>query len=172
MSRARLTASAVAARHGLAVITVDAFREVNLGNWEGLTVGEVAARHPARLAARRADPLHVAPEGGETIAEVHARVLPAVRKIVAAHPGETVAIVAHGAVNKTVLLDVLAAPLASYGSMHQDNAAINVVDWDGAARRVLMVNETAHLDGRMPPRPDSAERPRAPRGYTPRLPRG
>lgn len=151
---------------------MDALKEINLGDWEGLTIDEVAARHAARLAARRADPLHVAPDGGETIADVHARVLPAIRAIVAAHPGETVAVVAHGAVNKTVLLDVLGAPLASYGAMRQDNAAINVLDWDGAERCVLVVNETAHLDGRMPSRPDTAETPAAPRGYTPRPPRG
>ena len=168
LSRALDTATAIAARHRLPVVTVDALKEINLGNWEGLTIDEVAARHPARLAARRVDPLHVAPEGGETIADVHARVLPAIRAIVAAHPGETVAVVAQGAVNKAVLLDVLGAPLASYGAMRQDNTAINVLDWDGAARRVLVVNETAHLDGRTPSRPDSAETPAAPRACTPR----
>ena len=176
LSRALDTASAIAARHRLDVITVDALKEINLGNWEGLTIGEVALRHPGLLATRRQDPLHVAPEGGETIADVHARVLPAVREIVAAHPGEAIAIVAHGAVNKAILLSVLGSPLESYGRMAQDNAAINVLEWHVGTPRVVAFNETAHLDGlplRSPedlrPRADTAETPAAPPAY--KLPR-
>jgi broad specificity phosphatase PhoE len=147
LSRALDTASAIAAPHGLLVITVDALKEINLGNWEGLTIGEVATRHPDLLAARRRDPLHVAPEGGETIADVHARVLPAVREIAAAHRGESVAVVAHGAVNKAILLSVLGSPLESYGRMALDNAAINVLEWRAGAPRVAAFNEIGHLDG-------------------------
>jgi broad specificity phosphatase PhoE len=161
----------IAARHGLPVVTVDALREISLGNWEGMTIGEVAARYPDRLAARRRDPLHVAPEGGETILEAYERAMPTVRAIVAAHPGETVAVVAHGAVNKTILLSVLGSPLASYRDMRQDNAAINVLEWNGSAPRVVAVNKTAHLDGLRPPRADSPETPAAPQAYTPPPPR-
>ncbi len=166
--RALDTASVVAARHRLPVVTVDALMEIALGNWEGMTIGEVAARYPERLAARRQDPLHVAPEGGETILDVHARVLPVVREIVAAHPEETVAVVAHGAVNKAILLSVLGSPLASYARMRQDNAAINVLEWNSVPR-VVTVNETGHLDGLTPPRAESPETPAAPGTCTPRL---
>jgi broad specificity phosphatase PhoE len=123
----------------------------------------------------------VAPEGGETIADVHGRALPAVRAIVAAHPGETVAVVAHGAVNKAILLSVLGSPLESYGRMAQDNAAINVLEWRAGTPRVVALNETGHLDGLQEaatrpevlrqtgrPRADSAETPAAPPAYTPR----
>lgn len=181
LSRALDTAAAIAARHRLAVVTVDALKEINLGNWEGLTIGEVAVRHPDLLAARRRDPLRVAPEGGETIADVHGRALPALRAIVAAHPGETVAVVAHGAVNKAILLSVLGSPLESYGRMAQDNAAINVLEWRAGTPRVVALNETGHLDGLQEaatrpealrqtgrPRADSAETPAAPPAYTPR----
>jgi len=166
LSRALDTASAIAAPHRLRVVTVDALKEINLGDWEGLTIGEVAVRYPDRLAARRRDPLRVAPQGGETIADVRARVLPAVREIVAAHPEDTVAVVAHGAVNKAILLSVLGSPLESYGRMAQDNAAINVLEWSAGTPRVVAFNETGHLDG-LRPRADSAETPAAPPAYRP-----
>lgn len=166
--RALDTASVIAARHRLPVVTVDALMEISLGNWEGMTIGEVAARYPERLAARRRDPLHAAPEGGETILDVYARALPAVREIVAAHPDETVAVVAHGAVNKAILLSVLGSPLASYARMRQDNAAINVLEWNGSVPRVVTVNETGHLDGPTRPRADTPETPAAPAACTPR----
>ena len=150
---------------------MDALKEIALGNWEGMTTAEVAARYPDRLAARRRDPLHVAPEGGETILDVCARVLPAVREMVAAHPDATVAAVAHGAVNKAILLSVLGSPLETYLSLPQDNGAINVIEWDGGTARVVVLNETAHLDGGRPRRGDSSETPAARGAYTPRPPR-
>lgn len=166
LSRARDTAAAIAAPHRLPVVAVDALKEIALGKWEGLTIGEVAARYPEQLAARRRDPLRVAPQGGETIGDVRARVLPAVRAIIAAHPGETIAIVAHGAVNKAVLLSVLGLPLESYGRMAQDNAAFNVLEWDGDAVRVAAFNQTGHLEGPRP-RADTLETPPMRPAYTP-----
>lgn len=168
--RALDTASVLAARHGLRVLIVDALKEISLGDWEGMTMDEVAARYPDRLAARRRDPLHVAPEGGETILDVEARVLPAVHEIVAGHPDETVAVVAHGAVNKAILLSVLGSPLSAYAGMRQDNAAINVLEWDDRGPRVVALNETGHLDGLLPRHPGSSETPAARRAYTPRPP--
>lgn len=174
LSRALDTASAIAAEHRLAVVTVDALKEIALGDWEGLTIGEVAAGYPDLLAARRRDPLRVAPPGGETIRQVRDRAVPAVEAIVAAHPGETVAIVAHGAVNKTVLLSLLGLPLETYGRMPQDNAGVNVLEWEAGGARVAVLNETSHLAGlrtpgagRRRPRADRPEKPATPRAYTP-----
>ena len=102
------------------------------------------------------------------------RAVPAVEAIVAAHPGETVAIVAHGAVNKTVLLSMLGLPLETYGRMPQDNAGFNLLEWEAGAARVAVFNETSHLAGlpapdagRARPRGDRPEKPAAPRAYTP-----
>lgn len=174
LCRALDTASAIAVEHRLAVVAVDALKEIALGAWEGLTTDEVAARYPDLLAARRRDPLHVAPPGGETIREVRDRAVPAVEAIIAAHAGETVAIVAHGAVNKTVLLSVLGLPLETYGRMPQDNAGFNVLEWEAGAARVAVVNETSHLAGLPTPREgwarsraDKCEKPAAPPAYTP-----
>jgi broad specificity phosphatase PhoE len=166
LSRAVDTAAPIAARHGLSVVTLDALKEIGLGVWEGLTFAEVALRDPERLAARRRDPLHVAPDGGETILDVCARALPALSGIAAAHPNGAVAVVAHGAVNKAILLHLLGLPLEGYRRMQQDNGALNLIEWDGPAARVLSLNETAHLDGAS--RADSPETQEAPPAYMPR----
>lgn len=110
------------------------------------------ARFGGVFQARRRDPEHVTPEGGETLAELAARGLRAVRQIIAAHQGASVAAVAHGALNKVILLSVLGAPFASYWRIRQDNGAINLLDFDGDRARITLLNETSHLDG-LPGRP-------------------
>jgi len=147
LSRAWHTALAIAAPHDLAVSPVGDLREIGLGVWEGLTEVEVAQRFGDMVARRRRDPEGVVPPGGESLSQVRSRVLRVMREILDRHEGETVAIVAHGAVNKMVLLDAINAPLSSYWRIRQDNAAINIVEFGGSQPRVRLLNGTAHLAG-------------------------
>jgi 2,3-bisphosphoglycerate-dependent phosphoglycerate mutase len=80
LARARETAEILADRLGLPVVLDPDLREKNWGNWEGLTSDERA---------------HVEFEG-EATEEHRERVLRAVERIAAAHPGERVAVVTHG----------------------------------------------------------------------------
>jgi broad specificity phosphatase PhoE len=138
---------AIAAPRGLRVVTVDHLREIGLGIWEGLTLAEVEARFGPVIESRRRDPLHVVPDGGEALPELAARGMRVVTEIVARHPDLTVAAVAHGALNRVIVLSVLGAPLSSYWRVRQDNAAINILEFRDGRARVSVMNETAHLDG-------------------------
>jgi broad specificity phosphatase PhoE len=146
LSRARDTAEAIAAPHGLHVVTVDHLREAGLGVWEGLTLGEVEARFGSVIESRRRDPLNVVPDGGETLPDLAARGMRVVKEIVARHADLTVAAVAHGALNRVIVLSALGAPLSSYWRVRQDNAAVNILEFRDGRARVSLMNETAHLD--------------------------
>jgi broad specificity phosphatase PhoE len=98
LARARDTAEAVAGRHGLDVVTDTALREKNFGSWEGLTDAEIAERFPDAARGRWGD--------GETTEDVAGRVLPAIERIRARHPAETVLVVSHGGPIR-VILDAL-----------------------------------------------------------------
>lgn len=74
LCRARDTAAAIAARHDLTATCTPALRELNFGDWSGLTYAAIAARDPDRLRAWVADPTTNAPPNGETLAELVARV--------------------------------------------------------------------------------------------------
>ena len=90
LSRARATAAAVAASHGLEVRLDPRLRERSFGSWEGLTREDIAAL----------------PEGsqhdGESDDEVRERMLEAVQAIADEHPGEQVLIVSHGGALNTL----------------------------------------------------------------------
>ena len=83
LRRARATADAVAASHGLEVRLDSRLRERSFGSWEGLTREDIAERPEDR-------------HDGESDDEVRERVLAAVSAIAAAHPGEQVLVVSHG----------------------------------------------------------------------------
>jgi broad specificity phosphatase PhoE len=139
------TALVIAASHRLPVVPVEELHEIFLGAWEGLTEGDITRRFGDVIARRRRDPERVVPEGGESLAQVQARATRAIEGILAWHDDGTIAVVAHGAVNKMILLSALDAPLSAYWRIRQDNAGINILDFSGVHTVVRAMNETAHL---------------------------
>jgi 2,3-bisphosphoglycerate-dependent phosphoglycerate mutase len=90
LARARETAEAVAATHGLDVHLDARLRERSFGSWEGFTRDDIAAL----------------PQGsrhdGESDDEVRSRVLAAIEEIAHAHPAQQVLVVSHGGALNTL----------------------------------------------------------------------
>ena len=94
LARARETAEIVAARLGAGVVALRDLREIDVGEWEGLTWPEIEERYPA--GARDWHEHGHGWEAGETYDELGHRVVTALRRIAAAHPEQRVLVVGHG----------------------------------------------------------------------------
>lgn len=146
MKRTMETARLVGAPHRLAPSPVDALREIDHGHWEGLTRAEVEARFGGEYARWVEDPFTCAPSGGESGASVVARALPAIRALVDAHPGETVAVVSHKATIRLVLCALLGIDARGYRDrLDQSPACLNALDFrDPVRARLALFNDTSH----------------------------
>jgi ribonuclease H / adenosylcobalamin/alpha-ribazole phosphatase len=143
--RAVQTAAEVAAVTGVPVDTDDGFAEADFGAWDGLTFAEVRERWPAEVTAWLADP-HVAPPGGESLADVAARVTRALHRVLADRDRQRVLIVSHVTPIKTLVTAALGAPPAAMYRMHLDVAALCEIDWYADGPAVLRsFNDTSHL---------------------------
>jgi broad specificity phosphatase PhoE len=94
LKRALETARIVAVRSGLEVVEDEDLREVDTGSWSGLSRAEVQERFPEGF--DRWTSGGAGWEDGESYEEMAERVLAAVNRIAAAHPGGSVLIVSHG----------------------------------------------------------------------------
>jgi broad specificity phosphatase PhoE len=102
LGRARTTMELVRSRlnlppHQYAID--DRLREIGYGNWEGSTLVQMQASDPVVFARRQADKWTVPPPGGETYAEVQARVTDWYNGLTA----DTVA-VAHGGTARALMV--------------------------------------------------------------------
>ena len=108
LQRAYDTARAVGRRVGLVPVMREDLKEMNFGDLEDHTEAEIAARRPEVWAASlNLEDEAFAWPGGEARGSFHARVRHAFREIIAAHLGQTVAIVSHGGVLGTYVADLL-----------------------------------------------------------------
>jgi broad specificity phosphatase PhoE len=145
LQRAKDTAVVIAAAHALSVEPVSDLREIAFGEWESLGDEEVVQRFGSLRQQwfRRPDQTQI--PGAESLAHGRGRAMAAMRGIVGRHLDDQVAVVAHGGMNKLILLTLLEAPLASFWRLAQSNACINIVELGSARGHILAVNDTTHL---------------------------
>jgi probable phosphoglycerate mutase len=104
-------------------------REIGYGEWEGLTVAEMEAAHPAVFAARKADKWQVAAPGGETYAAIALRL----KDWIASLTQDTVA-VAHSGTARALMVALGVAPAASAGDLPVAQGAVYVFADGGMAQ--------------------------------------
>jgi broad specificity phosphatase PhoE len=155
MRRALATASALAAAHDLTVEVEPELVEVRI--YEATRT----SRYLERPGATRMEPdegsyarsalagVRVIPglvwgsDGGESGAALRARVLPAVERVVARHPGGVVACVVHGGVLNALLGEWLGLPRDMwFVPWHTGVSSVMV---SGAERVLLGLNDASHL---------------------------
>ncbi|MFE3111420.1 bifunctional RNase H/acid phosphatase [Kitasatospora indigofera] len=146
MRRTRQTAETVAARLGLDVRIEEGLRELDFGDWEGLTFAEVQERHPADLDAWLASAKAKPTGGSESFTTLAHRVGVARDKILARYAGRTVLVVSHVSPIKTLVRLALGAPPDALYRMELSAAALSAVQYytDGNAS-VRLLNDTGHL---------------------------
>ena len=145
LDRAKETAECVGKRLGLTVCPAEAFRELSFGDWEGLTYQEISSRWP-----EEAEKLFTAPDElviphGETFQDLQKRALDKIYSLYEKHIDQTVAVFAHGAINKTILAGLMHIPLHYLWSLRQDNTAVNILRLDDGYVMVELINSTSHL---------------------------
>jgi probable phosphoglycerate mutase len=110
LERALATARAVAAPHGLALELEPDLRELDLGEWGGMTRAEIGLRWPAELACFDAGDADARPPGGETRRELGLRVGRAAAQLARRHAGRRIALVTHLGVIAALLPGVRLGP--------------------------------------------------------------
>jgi broad specificity phosphatase PhoE len=145
LSRARTTAEAIGRPLGLTPTPVPGLVDIDYGEWQGLTPDEVRLKWPEALDTWYRAPHWAAIPGGESLQDVLARAVAALRDVVGRHARETVVVVGHDSVNRIILLNALDLPLSRYRRLGQDPCAINEIDFLAGEFTVRVVNETYHL---------------------------
>ncbi len=123
MQRCHAFAVALQERYGLPVEVDARFREVGLGDWEGLSAEQIMARDEAEYRAFYQDPQHNRPRGSESLESFGARVAEALESVFSEYRGSHVLVIAHAGVIRAALGHVLGSEPASWYRARIDNAA-------------------------------------------------
>ena len=120
-------------------------RERGLGILEGLTYPEIAEQLPEDSKRHLSGDPDYRPEGGESWADLYKRSTAALRKLAAAHDGETILCISHGGVVGSAMRDCMGLDLNSPRRFHIANTAVNVLEWKGDVWNLRTWGDIAHL---------------------------
>jgi broad specificity phosphatase PhoE len=139
--RALATAEAIARPHGLQATALDAFDEIDFGDWTGREIASLdgdatwqgfnTARSSTRI------------PGGELMPEVQARAVQGLLELRRGHGTAAIAIVSHADVIRAVIADALALPLDAMLRLSVDPASISAIEFGDNAPILLFMNRTA-----------------------------
>ena len=138
MKRTQETAGEISKLTGLEIKTNDNWIESGFGEWDELTVEEIMKLYPQEWQAWVSDTSYVPGKTGESFESVAARIENAFSEIESEYEGKTIVVVTHHMVLKTLVSNVLSAPLESMFHMDIAPCGITTVhSWPSDGLRAL-----------------------------------
>jgi probable phosphomutase (TIGR03848 family) len=137
--RAQETAAPVAAQRGLQVNTDDALDEIDFGDWTGLSFERLRAEGERwRMWVEQKS--IACPPGGESCAQVQRRAMAGIERLEKLHPDQTLLLVSHGDVIKSVIASYLGISLDHLERFEIAPASLSVVMTGPGWAQVKLVN--------------------------------
>jgi broad specificity phosphatase PhoE len=145
LQRARDTARAIARHHNLPVLEDPDLREISMGTWEGLSREQIQARDHEEWIYVSSDPIHHAPAGGETFAQLGERAARALQRCQENYVGKTILWATHGGFIEAVICHALKLGLHYRRCFRHDNTAVTELHFLHELPIIARMNDTAHL---------------------------
>ena len=152
LARCLASAAAIATSHTLPVLPDADLREINFGEFEGLSFAEIDARFPGAERFWGAGVTDVCFPGGESVDLLATRVDRFLARIAVAHRGdERVLVVGHGGPLKLMLCRALGLTPIRWWQLRLDLASLSVLDLYPEGAVVSRLNDVCHLEPAVQP---------------------
>jgi alpha-ribazole phosphatase len=147
LCRAWETATIVMQSHSLPLHAEPRLRELRFGAWEGMTREEIRAADPDAFSAWEANPDRLAPPGGESLADVEARVQSFLDSLRQREPveRETILATAHRGSLRVLLCLALGIPTAAMWRFRLNVASLSDLELHSRTAVLISLNDTHHL---------------------------
>lgn len=111
------------------VTLLEQLREINVGDWEGLTFDEVKSKYAEDYIKRGENIARFIPRNGESFEQCQKRAVTIFREIINSTEGN-IAICSHAGFIRTLLCNILNKDLKDMFSIKQDYGCINIITVD------------------------------------------
>ncbi len=145
--RTRDTAAAIGEAIGHAAVLDKRLMEVNLGQLEGAHFAQLQTGPGSWRDRWQKNPGRVRFPHGENLQEVAARSWQVLEHLYERHPAGHVIIVSHMFTISTMLCRVLKLKVGQFRTFAVDPASVTTVQLDAGGLRLMLLNDTSHLEG-------------------------
>ena len=146
LQRALATAKIIASRHQLDVITCAELREINFGKLEGLNFEEISQLFPEFAAKWRVQrSTNIEFPGGESLDQLNKRVRNFVGRLKKRKADETVLVVAHAGVLRSLICQLMGLELQHIYHIRLDLASLSILETYPTGAILTLLNDVSHF---------------------------
>ncbi|MCQ4725060.1 histidine phosphatase family protein [Anaerotignum faecicola] len=145
LKRAVETARPIADIKGLEIKTNENFKEINFGEWEGMTAKEISTKY-----GKSFDEFIKYPENGTfpgdiSFAHVTERIKIGLRDVLDGKDDKNIAIVSHGGIVRLIIKYLMAFEGEWYNKTWIDNTSVSIVEVRKHGNLLRVLNDYSHL---------------------------
>ncbi len=145
LKRALVTAGIIASPHHLECVACAELNEIDFGQFEGLTFGEIAKLYPDIAAQMVNWSIRPRFPGGESPHELSARVNKFLPRLAKHGEEETIVIVAHSGTLRLLICNLLGLEMRHWRQMRLDLASLSIVETYTRGAILALLNDVSHL---------------------------
>ena len=145
LERARETAAPIAAARGLSALADRGLLECDFGDWTGAELSALMKK-PEWATVQRAPSTFRFPNG-ESFTEMQVRIVSALERLRAAHPGGTIVCVSHADPIKAAVAHAVGTHLDLFQRIVISTCSVSALAWSDHGPAVLAVNTTGGPSG-------------------------
>ena len=146
LDRAVATAAPLAAAHGLTPIQDAHFREINFGEWEGMTSEEISAKYGKEFDEFLKNPEEMPFSGEGSFKNVEKRIAKGFEKILEGKNGKSIAVVTHGGIIRIAVKYLLGIEGQWFNKTWIDNTSITLVEIHKNYNLLRVLNDSSHIN--------------------------
>jgi alpha-ribazole phosphatase len=98
-------------QHNTVAKKITDFKEINFGDWDGLTAEQIQKTHQQELNSFWTNPVENTPPNGESLIDFQKRIISAWEGLITQQKNKNILLITHGGVIKMIISHVLSIPL-------------------------------------------------------------
>jgi probable phosphomutase (TIGR03848 family) len=149
LTRTRETAAIVAKALDMTPVERTELVDCNAGEWAGAPLKDLVKKAEWATVVRYPSGFRF--PGGESIRQMHDRIVAGTRQLVSMHPGESLVVVSHADPIKAVVAEALGLHLDMFQRILISPASVSAISYSDLSPTVMLVNWTGTA-GRLPPK--------------------
>ncbi len=145
LKRAMDTAKEISKINNVNINIFDEFKEMNFGDFEGLTFKEIESDHKEEYERLKNESFEYSFPNGENMIGFHDRISNKIDHIIKEQDGKTVLIVSHGGVIRACISHLISKDHTYHWNFKIDNCSITIVEVVDNFAVIHSLNNTEHL---------------------------
>lgn len=144
-SRTKDTVNKIADIKNIQIIEKDTLKEINFGDFEGVTFNEIKKNNPEEFEKMINDGYNYKYPNGESLVETYIRVAKEIDKIILENKDKNILICSHGGTIRNIITHLISNSYEFHWNFKIDNASVSILEIENGFTVINTMNNTSFI---------------------------